>query len=428
MSDPTAVSSDPALIEQLGPLLASDPAALADPYPVWNRLREEAPALRLGQLVIFSRYDDAKQLFSMSDSERYGMKWKDSEMVQQLLRELPNEQAQALREVSELVALFMVNSVGEEHARRRRIAHRYFTPRRVAELRVSVQGYLDELLGEMAAGGGGDLMHVAYRLPLLVIVEMLGCPVADADRIHDWSSTIGAAFDPRLDGDTALKAGTAIMEFRAYIRELVATRRPDADSSDLMTTLLEARDGESLTEDELIAMVLVLLFAGHETTTNLISHGLHTLLEHPDQWRAICADPSLVPGAIEELLRYVAPVQSATRFVGEDHEFAGVEVHRGDTVAMSVAAANRDPSVFGDPDRLDILRSDAARHLAFGFGPKFCLGASLTRLEATVVFETLAQRYPDIMIAGDADLRYTGSWVLRSLVSLPVTLGDEATR
>jgi cytochrome P450 len=191
-----------------------------------------------------------------------------------------------------------------------------------------------------------------------------------------------------------------------------------------VTALMQAQEGDRLADQELTAMFVVLLFAGHETTTNLIGIGLVELLRHRDQWERLCADPSLAASATEELLRWVTPVQWLGRVVTEPFELEGVRLERGQSVFPILAAANRDPEAFADPNRLDITRPDARNHLALGFGPHFCIGNALARLEGTVAFGTLARRFPELELAED-ELGWRGNAMLRGLTALPVRLGRE---
>jgi cytochrome P450 len=204
--------------------------------------------------------------------------------------------------------------------------------------------------------------------------------------------------------------------------DIIAAHRRNRGSSALVAALLDASEGDRLADDELAAMFVVLLFAGHETTTNLLGTGLLELLRHPDQWALLREDPELVPSAVEELLRWVAPIQWLARVVTQDTELGGERVGEGETVVAVLACANRDPEVFDRPQQLDVTRSDSREHLSLGFGPHFCLGASLTRLEGAVVFETLRSRFPKVELAGDT-FDWRGSSMFRGLSGLPVALG-----
>jgi cytochrome P450 len=211
-------------------------------------------------------------------------------------------------------------------------------------------------------------------------------------------------------------------EFRTYLDETLDEHRRTHDRSGLLAALMDA-EGDQLTSEELAANFVMLLLAGHETTTNLIGIGLFELLRHPDQWQALRDAPERVPSAVEELLRFVTPVQWVVRVPADDFEHGGVAIPQGQLVFLLLAAANRDPTAFSDPERLDITRSDETRHLAFGLGPHFCLGTSLARLEGRIAFEALVSRFPAMELAAD-NLRWRGNARLRGLESLPIALGQ----
>ena len=264
-------------------------------------------------------------------------------------------------------------------------------------------------------------MPFAWRLPLLVVGELLEVPRGDIDRIHEWSSAIGRN-RRGVDPDALMPALDAIAEFREYVETLLAEHRGADHRSGLLTALLGAGDEQRLSADELTATFVILLFAGHETTTGLLTNGMIELLRHPGQWRALCADPGLAGQATEELLRFVSPVQWTWRVVARPYEVAGTVLPTGTTVGLLLAAANRDPEVFADPETLDLRRLDAGRHVAFGLGPHFCLGNALARLEAEIAFGRLAQRFPG-MTLGSGPIRWRGNAMMRQVQALPVSLG-----
>jgi cytochrome P450 len=411
------------LDEELRALLASDPRAMADPYPAWNELRERGRVQVVADEVFVTRYADVRQLL-LDNSERYTKSMDQSTTARAFVARSRPEVREAFREYYDFINQWMVRADGEDHARLRRIAHRAFTPQRIATLKESIQRYTDELLEPIAGEREPDIMVLAYRLPLMVVVDLLGCPPADRERIHEWSMKIGTHLN-RDDEQTLLAAVGAIRAFEAYVNDVIADRRRLGSGTDLVSALLDAESEERLTQSELAAMFVLLLFAGHETTTNLIGHGLHALLREREQWRRLCAGPGSAAGATEELLRFVSPVQWVTRVAAQDHELLGVRVRRGQCVAAALAAANRDPRMFEAPDELDIGRQDSRHHLALGFGPRFCLGAALARLEGQIAFETLARRFPDMQLA-EVEHSYTSNAVLRRLTALPVVLGEPA--
>jgi cytochrome P450 len=225
-----------------------------------------------------------------------------------------------------------------------------------------------------------------------------------------------------------MEAHAAMRDFRAYVDAMLDDHRRNPSASDLVGALIDAEQGERLTADELAGMFFVLLFAGHETTTSLIGTGMLELLRHRDQWEKLCADPSLAPATTEELLRWVTPVQWTTRVTNVEVEVAGTCIPPETTVFPMIASANRDPTVFAEPETLDITREDSGQHLALGFGSHFCLGAALARLEGTIAYRTLATRFPNIELASDS-FAYGGNAMLRRPATLPVRLGrDERSR
>ncbi|HVW33210.1 MAG TPA: cytochrome P450 [Acidimicrobiia bacterium] len=396
-------------------LFGGDRGLIADPYPVYRRLREESPAHRYGPMVLVSRFDDVEAVFR--DVERYSNVTQGSR-TEALMAELPAADRPLFAELTAFEAMFMSRLDDPEHTRLRRLASRAFTPKRILALRESIQSLTDAMLGGLVAAGTADFIDgLAYRLPLAVITEMLGVPAGDRDAIHEWSAAIGRY---RSDITHLGDAHRSVGEFRRYVEGLVAARRREP-GSDLLAALLEAEEGDRLSEDELYAMFVLLLFAGHETTTNLIGNGLLDLLRHPGEWARLCAEPQLVPNAVEELLRHDAPVQWIARMTAAPVEVHGHEFGPGQTFLLMLGSANRDHGRFAEADRLDLGRDDV-RHLGFGFGVHFCLGAALARLEAQVVFETLTTRHPDVTLAGAATWR--PNTILRGVEALPLRFGS----
>ena len=419
----TAVDSGAGLEERLAALLASDPVQLADPYPLYAELREHVPVCELGTVAVLSRHADVKR--ALRDAERLSSRTFVGARTEEALARMSDEERAQYGVVAAFDAEIVAHVDGEEHARMRRIAQRAFTPRRVAEMRDSIQRTTDELLDGLEREGGGDLMTVAHRLPLLVIAEMLGVPREDLGRIREWSGPIGRSrgtFAP----EPIREACEAIGAFRRYVESRVEAARASAAAGqpDLVATLVDANASERMSTGELTATFVHLLFAGHETTTNLIGIGMLELLQRPDQWGALCADPEAVaPGAVEELLRFVSPVQTINRVAVQDVEFAGTTVRAGTAVIGLLGSANRDPEAYERADELDLRRDPGAGHLDFGFGPHFCLGAALARLETSVFLTTVAARCPGLRLAADpSTLRWSGSAMLRSPNAVPVAL------
>lgn len=420
MSPPGTTSLD----RDLSRVFSSDPGAMADPHPLWQRLREGHRAYRHEHTVLLTRYDDIRQLHRDSEhgSRRGFFEGTRAEAIRASLT--PEAQA-SFDALAAFQGLQVSRTEGDSHDRLRRIAHRAFTPRRIAELRTTTESYRDQLLAPLLeADDEVDLMPFAYRLPLMVISDILGVPDdEERDRVREWGNRIARHLGS-TDSAIVTDAHEAMLEFRAYVEEVIALHRAGRSPDDsLVATLLDAEEDERLTEDELAAMFIVLLFAGHETTTNLISIGLAELLKEREQWSRLCADPALAPRAVEELLRWVTPVQWEQRLIVAELGIAGTTLSTGQTVLTMLAGANRDPAVFVNAENLDITRDDARRHLSFGHGPHFCLGAALARLEGEIAFAGLAERVPDIELAVEpAQLRFQGSAMMRQLAALPVRL------
>jgi cytochrome P450 len=416
-----ALTAERSLNEQLARLFSFDPDAIQNPYPVYDRLRDEAPVYDFDTgTVLVSRYEDVRAAYR--DEERFPATKVYGTGFEGRLRLLSEEE---LRLQDEIVA-FERNTIsrkdGADHARVRVAAHRYFTPKRVADLEPSFQRLLDELLEEHGGEGVFDFMRVAYALPLYVITELLGVPREDAWQVKAWGDAITRApLQNPVQPEAVRAKHEAIGANREYVRRLIEQHRADPDKSDLIASVLDARDGNRLTEDEMVAFFVHTLFAGHETTRDLIGNGLRALLLHREQWQLLCDDPSLVPRAVEEMLRWDSPVPVIYKLVGPDAELRGVRLTEGKVAVFMLAAANRDPDFFPSPGAFDVTRRPND-HVSLGLGPHFCLGASLARLEGRIVFETLTQRFPELDLSVDpTELRYHGG--MRGLEALPVRLG-----
>ena len=333
-------------------------------------------------------------------------------------------------EVTGYLSVHMLNTDPPNHTRLRKLVTKAFTPRRVAALRPRVEAItaslLDAIEARVAAGEASvDLIETfAFPLPVTVICELLGVPSRDRAQFRQWSNAIVAS-----EGEPgSFRAAGAAMYH--YFTKLVAAKRAalaeDSEpADDMVSALIEARDsGDSLNERELIAMLFLLLVAGHETTTNLIATGALALLTNPAELARLRSDPSLLPGAVEELLRYSNPLNHATeRFTLEPVEIGGVTIPAREWVLCATSSANRDPDRFHDPDRLDVGR-DAGGHVAFGHGIHYCLGAPLARLEGEVAFRALFERFPGLSLAADpAALRWRPSSLIHGLEALPVRVG-----
>ena len=318
-----------------------------------------------------------------------------------------------------------------DHTRLRGLVSKAFTPRTVEAMRPHIADIVERLLddaAERAAVGDGVVDVVAdlgFPLPVIVIAEMLGVPIEDQDQLKPWSRDLARLIDPVLTDEVAQAGVMAAMQFMNYLNGLIDERR-SRPGDDLLSALLAAEDdGERLRHDELLMMTMLLFVAGHETTQNLIGNGMLALLQHPDQLDRLRAadDPALVKNAVEEMLRYDSPVQLTGRHLREDAEIAGTLVRKGQTALTLLAAANRDPAMFAAPASFDIGRDNANRHLGFGHGIHFCLGAPLARIEAQTAIPALLRRFPSLALADPATApERSETRTLRGLVSLPVSV------
>ena len=319
----------------------------------------------------------------------------------------------------------MLDLDAPDHTRLRALVHKAFTPRLVEGMRERIQALADGLLDAAERRGRmGLIRDYALPIPSSIIAEMLGVPVKDRHAFHRWSNAIVASNTSTWG---MLRALPQVVAFLRYIRRLIAARRA-APQDDLVTALVQAEEaGEQLSEDELVAMIFLLLVAGHETTVNLIGNGVLALLEHPGEMYRLRNDPALLKPAVEELLRYDSPVALATeRYAREDVTVAGTTIPRGALVHAVIASANRDERQFPNPDVLD-LRREPNRHLAFGQGVHFCLGAPLARLEGQIAISALVRRLPDLGLAVTRGaLRWRRGHVLRGLRELPVVFTKPA--
>ncbi|MCX6050335.1 MAG: cytochrome P450 [Chloroflexi bacterium] len=410
----TILTVDPKPPIQMGPRIDVTKAAFkANPFPFYARLRTEQPVYpaRLGRqnAWLVTRYDDVLALLK---DERFAKN-----------PAIARSSSQAANEpwVPAFVKPLQRNMLDldePDHARLRGLVHKAFTPGRIEQLRGRIQTVADQLLDATQDKAPVDLLHsFALPLPLIVISELLGIPTADRHRFHRWTKAIVKTPSPL----NILLAMPSIAAFMRYLRQLLAQRRIDP-RDDLLTALVQAEEaGDHLSEDELLAMAFLLLIAGHETTVNLIASGTLALLQHPDQFDLLRRHPDLIRPAVEELLRFTSPVEQATeRYAREEVSLHGVTIPRGALTLAVLASANRDEHIFERPDELDLTR-DKNRHLAFGHGIHFCLGAPLARLEGQIAINTLVQRFPNLRLAVAPDqLRWRATPTVRGLEKLPV--------
>lgn len=404
-----------ATMDDLDRFLVS-PAFYDDPYPTYRFLRDEDP-VHWSDTVggwLLTRYDDV--LSTIRDPGAFSSQGR----MLPALAHLPPEARGRLRPFEQHFLVGLISADPPDHKRLRTLVNTAFTPRVVERLRPRIQALVDELLDAVQGRGEMDLIRdFAYPLPATVIAELLGAPPEDRDRFKYWSEGI-LAFQGlgRVPLEIFERSQHDVLEMRAFIGDLLERRRR-APSDDLLSRLAAAEAaGDRLSEAEMLTMCVTLLVGGHETTTHLIGSGLLTLLRHPEQLRRLREEPGLMPTAVEEMLRYESPVQRNPRRVVEDVELGDKLLRRGDFVLQILGAANRDPAHFAEPERFDIAR-EPNRHVAFGYGIHFCVGAPLARLEAQLAIDTVLRRFPRLALVTDR-VEWQEHGLLRALTALPV--------
>ena len=384
-----------------------------DPFPVYQWLRDHEPIHWSSGLNgwAVTRYADVLEIFSQPSrfsSDRF------RKVDQKYASRRP-----AVKAVSEVLADWLVFRDPPDHTRLRSLLQKSFTPTHLDRSRARIQATVDALLDRIAERGEIDFMRdVAFPLPATVIAVLLGAPAEDIETIKQWSDLLAAYLGGAVGTqDNFGEARAGVVQLVDYFRVLLRQRQKTR-GDDLMSLMLDAQDGaDRLSPDEVVANCVLLLFAGHETTTNLLGNGLFHLLRHPDQMVLLARSPAALPAAVEEFLRYDGPVPATIKVATDDVEWHGRSIRRGDMVLPFMSAANRDPRQFPEPDRLDVQR-EPNRHLAFAYGLHFCLGAPLARLEAQLTFETLLRRFPGLALA--APPRWKPMIFLRGLESLAV--------
>ena len=397
-----------------------DPAApevRRNPFPVYSQLQDDDPVHWSESLRswVLTRYDDVRQV-AMSDVM-------SPDRLRPFYAQLKGERREILAEVMRYLSLWMVFRDPPEHTRLRRLVGTAFTPRSIEALAEPVSRVVDQLLDALPKNQPVDwAQQVAMPLPAYVILDLLGIPHQSYADLKAWSDDLRAFVgSSRADPDRYNRARHGATQLAGFFREVIAARRA-APGEDFVSRMITARDEQgSLSEDELVATCMLVLFAGHETTTHLLGNSANALLDHPDQLQRLRDNPALINPAVEEFLRYDGPSNAITRVVSADHEIGGKLLRSGDRVFAMVNAANRDPRRFDNPQGLDIARQNN-RHLTFGFGLHFCLGAPLARLEAQLCFAGLIRRFGKIERAA-GETEWIDSLAMRGLSRLPVQLG-----
>jgi unspecific monooxygenase len=394
-----------------------DPAFVSDPYPAYAELRDR------GRVTYYEPTDQwlvprHADVSALLRDRRLGRTYQHRFTHEDFGRTAPPPEHEPFHTLNDHG---MLDLEPPDHTRIRRLVSKAFTPRTVEQLKPYVSKLAGELVDRLVAAGGGDLLtDVAEPLPVAVIAEMLGIPESDRAPLRPWSADICGMYELSPSEDTAARAVRASVEFAEYLRELIAARRKEP-GDDLISGLIAAHDDEDrLTEQEMISTAVLLLNAGHEATVNATVNGWWALFRNPDQLAALRADHSLIPSAVEELMRYDTPLQLFERWVLDEIEIDGTTVPRGAEIAMLFGSANHDPDVFADPERLDLTRADNP-HISFSAGIHYCIGAPLARIELAASMRALLERAPTLALAADPVRK--PNFVIRGLEGLGVEVG-----
>ncbi|MFD7872798.1 cytochrome P450 [Streptomyces sp. NPDC059766] len=399
--------------------LAFDPwdaAFVADPYPAYAELRA------LGRVIHYEPTDQwlvphHADVSALLRDRRLGRTYQHRFTHEEFGRSAPAPEHEPFHTLNDHG---MLDLEPPDHTRIRRLVSKAFTPRTVERLKPYVERLAGELVSALVAAGGGDLLtDVAEPLPVAVIAEMLGIPESDRAQLRPWSADICGMYELSPSQDTAAKAVRASVEFSGFLRELIAARRKDP-GDDLISGLIAAHDeGDRLTEQEMISTAVLLLNAGHEATVNATVNGWWALFRNPGALAALRADHTLIPSAVEELMRYDTPLQLFERWVLDEIEIDGQVIPRGAEIAMLFGSANHDPAVFADPDRLDLTRADNP-HISFSAGIHYCIGAPLARIELAASMAALLEKAPTLSLAAEPERK--PNFVIRGLDGLDVTI------
>jgi cytochrome P450 len=393
-----------------------EPGFVEDPYSRYATMRDADPIHRTPlEFWVLFKYEDILRFLkdpSLSVEERNANPSEFDKMVEEMIGDRVGRGERS-----------MLSRDPPDHTRLRKLVTKAFTPRVIEDLRPRVAALVGELLDAAGERGGEfDVIHdFAFPLPFAVISEMLGVPAADGQRLREWSGLMVRTLEPLPDVSLVPKIVEASDHMYAHVSGLIAKKRREP-GDDLLSALIAAEEhGDVLSDDELVEQVVLLYIAGHETTVNLIGNGVLALLRDRDELRRLQSDPTLMPGAVEEFLRFDSPVQMTRRITLKEIEIGGRTIEKGAFCALVLASANRDPDHFGPTaERLDVSRPDAHQHLSFGGGAHYCLGAALARVEGQVAIGSLIERFPDLELAGEPT--YNGRLNLRGLETFPVAL------
>ena len=395
-----------------------DPEVLANPYPLYQQFRSEDPVHwdPFLHAWVVTRYVDVVHVLHHFSADRTPTP-----------EHLSTMGLAALNPIAQVMVRQMLFLDPPDHTRLRALASAAFTPRRVERLRSHIQEIMDGLIDAVVPKGHMDVIaEFASPAPAIVTAEMLGVPVEDHQQLKEWSADFAEMLGNfQHNPDRFPRVLRSVESMCSYFRSAMKQQRLHPREG-LVSAMMEAKvEGAELTEDEIIANLIVTMVGGQETTTNLIGNGVLTLLRNPSEMERLRSDPSLIPSAVEELLRYESPSQHTARLAPADVELGGKQIRRRQAVIAVMGAANRDPERFADPDRLDLSRTDN-RHLAFGWAAHFCFGAALARMEGQIAFETLLRRLPNLELDPSVCLVWRHNLGLRGLMALPVRFGKPA--
>ena len=390
-----------------------DPEVLADPYPLYHRLRTEDPVHwdPFLHAWVVTRYADVVDVLHHFSADRTPTP-----------KQLSDLNLSALNPIAQIMVRQMLFLDPPDHTRLRALASAAFTPRRVEQLRSHIEDVMNGLIDRVSAQGQMDVIaDFAAPAPAIITAEMLGVPAEDHADLKDWSQDFAEMLGNfQHNPERYPRVLRSVENLSSYFREAMKKQRA-APRDGLIRAMMEAEvEGERLNEEEIIANLIVTMVGGQETTTNLIGNGLLSLLRHPAELEKLRANPALIPSAVEELLRFESPSQHTARLAPEDTQLGGKAIRKRQAVIAVMGAGNRDPERFPEPDRLDLERKDN-RHLAFGWAAHFCFGAALARLEGQIAFQLLLKRLPDLSLKTAAPLAWRHNLGLRGLTALPVT-------
>jgi cytochrome P450 len=394
------------------------PEYVANPYVLYRRLRETDPVLWDEEMSCWVLTSYSEVVASLRDTRLSAQRFvTDSDWM-------PPEMVEALGAPMRALTRQMLFLDPPDHTRLRGLVSKAFTPRVIEGLRSHIQQIVDDLLDKALPQGRIKLIEeFAYPLPAIVIAEMLGVPPEDRELFFKWTNDFGTILEGgELTQEEMVRAFMGVSEFIDYFKQIIERRRTQP-KDDLIQAMITAEEGGSmLSEEELLGNCILLLAAGHGTTTHLLGNGMLALLRHPEQYQLLKEKPEILSLAVMELLRYNGPVQATSRKATEDLTIRDKKIEAGQGVLMSLGGASHDPAQFANPDELDIQRVEN-RHLAFGHGIHYCLGAPLARLEAEIAFGTLLRRLPNPRIENEADVEFFPSMVFRGLMELPIVFG-----